>query len=229
MNHNCYATSLFDQLKRACADEWRAYCHHDFVEEIGAGTLPIASFRYYLEQDYVFLIHFSRAWALAVYKSDGVADMQWATEILHATLNTEMKLHVEFSEKFGVSQQDLERTVEAQANLAYTRFVLDRAMAGDVLDLYVALMPCVVGYAEIGNRLALDHGPERPRNPYREWIEMYAAEDYQRLAIKSIALLERISRERGGMARLDSLKATFRSATLLEENFWNLCHRARSD
>ncbi len=36
-----------------------------------------------------------------------------------------------------------------------TRFVLDRGMAGDLLDLHVALAPCVLGYAEIGT--ALEH------------------------------------------------------------------------
>ena len=224
MNKNLYAASLFDQLKRACVDEWNAYCHHDFVNEIGEGTLPIESFRYYLEQDYIFLIHFSRAWALAVYKSSSVAEMQWATEILHSTVNTEMSLHVGFSERFGVSQEQLENTKEAQANLAYTRFVLDKGLAGDLLDLYVALMPCVVGYAEIGNRLSLEYDSVLADNPYREWIEMYSSEEYQTLAIKSISVLERICRERGGMSRIDELKATFRSATVLEEGFWSLCY-----
>ena len=224
MNKNLYAASLFDQLKRACVDEWNAYCHHEFVNEIGEGTLPIESFRYYLEQDYIFLIHFSRAWALAVYKSSSVAEMQWATEILHSTINTEMSLHVGFSERFGVSQEQLENTKEAQANLAYTRFVLDKGLAGDLLDLYVALMPCVVGYAEIGNRLSLEYDSVLADNPYREWIEMYSSEEYQTLAIKSISVLERICRERGGMSRIDELKATFRSATVLEEGFWSLCY-----
>ena len=224
MNKNLYAASLFDQLKRACVDEWNAYCHHEFVNEIGEGTLPIESFRDYLEQDYIFLIHFSRAWALAVYKSSSVAEMQWATEILHSTINTEMSLHVGFSERFGVSQEQLENTKEAQANLAYTRFVLDKGLAGDLLDLYVALMPCVVGYAEIGNRLSLEYDSVLADNPYREWIEMYSSEEYQTLAIKSISVLERICRERGGMSRIDELKATFRSATVLEEGFWSLCY-----
>ena len=80
MRDNMYATSIFDRLKQACSKEWHAYCHHDFVNQVGEGTLPIESFRYYLEQDYVFLVHFSRAWALAVYKSSSIADMKWATE-----------------------------------------------------------------------------------------------------------------------------------------------------
>ncbi len=45
---------------------------------------------------------------------------------------------------------------EAGATVAYTRFVLERGLAGDLLDLLTALAPCIVGYAEIGRELADD-------------------------------------------------------------------------
>ena len=223
MRDNMYATSIFDRLKQACSKEWHAYCHHDFVNQVGEGTLPIESFRYYLEQDYVFLVHFSRAWALAAYKSSNIADMKWATGILYSTLHTEMNLHIQFSERFGVTQSELESARESQENLAYTRYVLDKGHSGDILDLYIALMPCVVGYAEIGLRLSLDYASVLPDNPYREWIEMYASEEYQFLAIQSISNLERISLERGGNSRINELTETYREATLLEEGFWTMC------
>ena len=223
MQVNTYATSLFDQLKENCSTEWRAYCQHEFVNDIGEGVLPIESFRYYLEQDYVFLVHFSRAWALAAYKSSSVSDMAWAAEILHSTLNTEMNLHVLFSERFGVSAQELEAAKEAKDNLAYTRFTLDCGLSGDLLDLYCALIPCVVGYAEIGLRLSLEYSDVLDANPYREWIEMYSSEEYQALAIKSISRLEKIGQMRGANARINELTEIFRKATILEKEFWSMC------
>lgn len=223
MQKNSYGTSIFNHLKLACSNEWRNYCHHEFVDRVGDGTLPIHSFRLYLEQDYAFLTHFSRAWALAAYKSSTIRDMKWASQILHSTLTVEMDLHVRFSERFGVSQSALENVAEHQENLAYTRYVLDKGQSGDLLDLYVALIPCVVGYAEIGVRLELDFAATLAENPYREWIEMYAGEDYQALAIRSISNLERISAERGGNARIEQLIDTYRQATVLETAFWQMC------
>src|SRR3546814_5577498 len=52
--------------------------------------------------------------------------------------------------RWGLSPQDLHAVPEHQATVAYTRFVLDCGAAGDLLDLHVALAPCVIGYAEIG-------------------------------------------------------------------------------
>ncbi len=62
-----------------CAGPWRDYTRHRFVQGLGDGTLPRAAFLRYLVQDYRFLIHFSRAWALAVVKSDTLAEMRACT------------------------------------------------------------------------------------------------------------------------------------------------------
>ena len=68
----------WDRWKAAAADEWAAYVDHDFVRQLGAGTLPEPAFRTYLVQDYLFLIQFARAYALATYKSRTLADMRAA-------------------------------------------------------------------------------------------------------------------------------------------------------
>ena len=86
---------LFDQLKANCTQDWTAYVEHDFVRQLGAGTLPEAAFRQYLIQDYLFLIQFARAYALAVYKSDTLPDMRQAAAGMSAILDIEMGLHVD--------------------------------------------------------------------------------------------------------------------------------------
>ena len=74
--------------------------------------------------------------------------------------------------------------------LAYTRYVLDAGMRGDLLTLRVALAPCVVGYAEIAARLAARPDACVATNPYRVWIDEYAGAPYQEVAAKARAHLE---------------------------------------
>jgi thiaminase len=33
--------------------------------------------------------------------------------------------------------------------MAYTRYVLEQGMSGDILDLRVAMLPCIAGYGEV--------------------------------------------------------------------------------
>ncbi len=146
---------VFTRLKASALADWQSYVDHDFVRQLGAGTLPLAAFRAYLVQDYLFLIQFARAYALAAYKSRTLNDIRIAQEGVAAIL-AETELHVRLCARWGLSRADLDAAREEQATVAYTRFVLDCGAAGDLLDLHTALAPCVIGYAEIGRALAPD-------------------------------------------------------------------------
>ena len=162
---------FFERLKAAASAEWRAYTEHPFTNGLADGSLAQAGFRHYLVQDYLFLIEFARAYALSVYKSPTLADMREAAAGLAAILDVEMNLHVKLSAGWGLAPDDLEQAAPAVEMLAYTRYVLDTGMRGDLLALQVSLAPCVIGYAEIGARLAARPGALAATNPYRGWIE----------------------------------------------------------
>lgn len=214
--------TLFARLKATCPAEWEAYVRHPFVQGLGDGTLSEAAFRYYLGQDYLFLLHFARAYALAIYKSDTLDDMRQAAGGVSAILDTEIGLHVGYCAGWGLDEAAMAALPEDPGCMAYTRFVLERGMAGDLLDLHAALAPCVVGYAEIGARLAADPATRRAGNPYADWIAMYASADYQAVAQAEIDTLDRLAARRGGEARFASLADTFAKATRLEAGFWDM-------
>lgn len=213
---------LISRLRDDCADAWRDYTHHPFVAGIQDGSLPEAAFRFYLRQDYLFLIHFARAYALAAFKAENLEDMRSAAATLTALVDVETSLHVEYCKGWGVSLAEMEATEEAPACVAYTRLVLDKGMQGDLLDLQVALAPCVVGYGVIGQRLLKDPNTCRDGNPYQSWMEMYGGADYWELVVAAEAQLDRLFAARGSEARYPSLKRTFEAATRMEVGFWQM-------
>jgi thiaminase/transcriptional activator TenA len=213
---------LFDTLKERCSNDWNAYITHAFVRGVGDGSLPRASFEHYLKQDYLFLVHFARAYALAIYKSPTLADMRKAKQTLAALLDEEINLHTTFCATWGISEAQMLDEAEATANMAYTRYVLETGNAGDALDLHTALVPCVVGYAEVARWLLDQPGTQLDGNPYRAWIEMYASDDYQRVATDAIAHLDDLGDRLGASARIDRLSRIFHDATRLEIGFWQM-------
>lgn len=217
---------FFECLKQAASAEWRAYTEHPFTDSLAAGALPEAAFRHYLVQDYLFLIEFARAYALAVYKSPDLADMREAAAGLSAILDVEMNLHVKLCAGWGLSPDDLERAPPASEMLAYTRYVLDAGMRGDLLALKVALAPCVIGYAEIATRLAAKSSATAATNPYRVWIAEYAGAPYQEVAANARAHLDNLAERYVTPARESELIAIFKEATRLEADFWEMGWRA---
>ena len=214
--------TLFARLRAACADDWRAFRHHRFVAGLADGSLPEAAFRHYLVQDYLFLVQFARAYALAAFKADALADMRAAATTLSGILDTEMGLHVGYCAEWGLGEAEMAAAPEALETVAYTRFALDCGHAGDLLDLLVVLAPCVVGYGEIGRRLGADPAAKRAGNPYARWIETYAADDYQSVSESAVAQLDSVAARRGGAARFPRLAALFAQATRLEIAFWDM-------
>ena len=211
-------------LWRDATPEWPDYVEHAFVRGLADGSLPRAAFLHYLRQDYLFLIHFSRAWALAVTKAEDVDEMRQCAAAVNALVNEEIALHVETCAAAGIPESDLFAAEEAPATLAYTRYVLDSGLQGDFLDMMAALSPCVHGYGEIGARLMQQAGPE---HPYRDWIATYGGDDYQGLARETGTMIDAAMARRLGDAperspRWPRLCERFRVAARLEIGFWQM-------
>lgn len=218
--------TFFDELKASAEEEWQAYTEHAFTNAMAAGTLPEVAFRHYLVQDYLFLIEFARAYALGVYKASTLAEMRDAAAGMSAILDVEMDLHVKLCAGWGLSPNDIEAAPAAAETLAYTRYVLDTGMRGDLLALRVALSPCVIGYAEISTRLAALPGALDEGNPYKVWIEEYASAAYQDVAAKAVAQLGGLAERYMTPHRERELRQIFREATRLEADFWEMGWRA---
>ena len=93
----------FQSWRKAAGSAWNEYTNHAFVEKLADGTLPKENFVNYLIQDYVFLIHFSRAWALAITKAETLEEMRLCATTVNALVNEEISLHVKLCAEEGLS------------------------------------------------------------------------------------------------------------------------------
>ncbi|MBU8538650.1 TenA family protein [Falsiroseomonas tokyonensis] len=210
---------LFRRLRADCAADWQAYTWHDFCRQLSAGTLPLAAFQDFLIQDYLFLIQFARAKALAVFKAESLEAMREKTASIQAIL-AETTMHLTYCAEWGIPEAKVRATPESAETVSYTRYVIDRGLAGDILDLEVALAPCTVGYAEVALRILADPARKVEGNPYQSWIEAYGSDGYQALARAAASRIDALGVSHGGEARFPMLAATFGEAARLEQRFW---------
>ena len=176
--------SFSEDLRNQATHIWESIETHPFIKGIGNATLPIEKFRYYMRQDYVFLIGFSRVISIACSKADNLDEMKWFANLNNETLNVEMSLHVSFCKDFGITKKDLENTQPSYATRAYINHLLETAYSGDTIDSTVAILPCLWGYSEIGKSLSR-YSPEKNHltNLYERWIKMYSSEEFENLAV----------------------------------------------
>ncbi len=171
------AVSNFYKALRNDADElWQTIFAHPFVTGIGDGSLSRERYEFFLKQDYIYLIDFSRVFALASVKAQQLEDMSYFATLLDATLNTEMALHRKTCAEVGIPSKELEKTEPAMITTAYTNFLVRTCYEGSMLDILSVLLPCAVGYTEIGRRLKTENPPADPF--YREWIDTYSSDEF---------------------------------------------------
>jgi thiaminase/transcriptional activator TenA len=185
-------------------------------------TLPLEGFRNFLIQDYLYLIQYARGYALGAYKSESLAEIRAASKAMATILDVEMPLHIAYCAEWGLTEAAMAAAPEDMRMVAYTRFFLERGLAGDKLDLDVALAPCIVGYAEIAQWMLADPDTVLVGNPYAPWIEAYAGAEYLEAVAAAIAALDELGERKGAAARYPSLLRTFRTATRLEADFWGI-------
>lgn len=116
--------SFYRELRNENNALWQTIFAHPFVQGIGDGSLSRDRYEFFLKQDYVYLIDFSRVLALASAKAGVPADMGYLSTLLQATLNAEMDLHRKTCKSYGISTAELESTQPAMITTAYTNLLV---------------------------------------------------------------------------------------------------------
>jgi thiaminase (transcriptional activator TenA) len=217
--------SFSAELREAAAPVWQAQLDHPFVRGIGDGSLPEDRFRFYVRQDYLFLIDYGRLLALAAARAPRLEWMRRFAALAESVLETEMDLHRQFAARWGITAERLESERTAPATDAYCDFLLRTASLGDFAELVAALLPCMWSYAEIGRHLTAGGppGPD-PTQPYAEWIEMYASDEFGQLAAWCRELTDAAAGDVAGAGRR-RMHAAFRASSEHELAFWESAWR----
>jgi thiaminase (transcriptional activator TenA) len=213
------AERFTERLRRQADEIWKAQHQHPFVRGIGNGTLSLERFKFWLRQDYVFLIEYGRLQALGAARSPDLETMSRFATLLKETVETEMNLHRAYAAEFGISREELEGESPAPVTRGYTDFLLRVAATGDFCELAAALLPCMWAFSEIGQRLAAQPAPSDQR--YAKWIAMYSSREFAELAEWCRDLLDSLA---AGMPERDlrRLEAAFLTSSRYEWQFWEM-------
>jgi thiaminase/transcriptional activator TenA len=211
-----------DELAEIGDPIWDAILDHPMVEQLGEGSLDEEPFRYWVRQDYVYLVDYSRVFAYGAASAPDLERMSTFAELLESTINTEMSLHREYAAQFGISEDELEATAPSPTTRAYTDFLVRTAATGTFGDLAAALLPCMWGFNVTGERLAEQGLPDHDR--YAQWIEMYSSDEFAELTAWCQGLVNDVAADATDAER-DRYRRLFETSAQYEYLFWDAAWR----
>ena len=216
------AERLFDVSKEL----WKEYNEHPFVRGIADGSLDKEKFKYYMIQDYLYLIDYTKVFAVGAAKGRDLETMGLFAGYTHAILDGEMEIHRGYMKRLGISLEEAERAQPALDNLSYTSYMLRVAYEEGEAEVAAAILACAVSYEEIAGRIVKEH-PEALTHPfYGEWVSGYAAPEYHEQNQALIALTNRLTAGYSEV-QLRHLEEIFVNCSRYEAAFWDMAWEMR--
>ncbi|WP_082234504.1 thiaminase II [Halobacillus massiliensis] len=216
-----FTDRLYDSSKAI----WDKYLEHPFVKGIGDGSLEIDKFKFFMEQDYLYLIDYCRVFALGSVKAVTLETMTLFADLLHSTLNEEMALHLKYAEKIGISREELESTAPSSTLLAYTSYMLNKAHQGSEAEVVACVLACTWSYNEIGLALNRVEGASN-HEFYGDWVQMYASDEFTELAKKMKQLMNELADDKPEREKAH-LVEIFVHTSKLEYLFWEMAYQKK--
>ncbi|KZW01994.1 heme oxygenase-like protein [Exidia glandulosa HHB12029] len=167
-----------DTLIAANRDVWDKLVHHPFAASIASNTASLDGYRYYTLQDRLFLINYVRYILGRLRKAPFEA-------IRAAAENDQLKKNIGYVDchteilrrHLGVDETEISN-VESHVDLDRFCTFLDECLREDGwVTLHIVMIPCVVGYYQIANRLLKDEATVRDTVFFETWIRPNASPD----------------------------------------------------
>lgn len=214
------------RLLDASKEIWAGYHTHPFVRGIATGTLDQEKFRYYMVQDYLYLIDYAKVFAIGVAKAWDTETMRLFAGYVSQILDGEMDIHKSYMQRLGISVDKAEQTPVALDNLFYTSYMLRVAYEESPGEIAAAILSCALSYEVIAKTM-VQSDPACTDHPfYGEWIRSYAAPGYAQANQKLIDLVERLTADYSErqMGRLEEI---FIACSRCEDAFWDMSWEMR--
>ena len=180
-----------DRLRAGAGEVWESLFAHPFVREMAAGTLPAQKFRFYVEQNIMYLPELSRAMSLGAAKARDVDEMTLFASNALQLLEVEVPANRRLLERAVELAPDARNPpVMSPACAAYTSFLTSVGALHGPTEIMAAIMPCAMSYGEIARSL----GEVAPHPIYSEWVGFFASDEYAAV----VAPARRGARRHGG-------------------------------
>lgn len=212
---------LSQRLYEEVREIWDSYYEHPFVKGIGTGELEKEKFKFYMIQDYIYLLDYARVFALGVVKSKDEETMRKFSALEYGILNGEMEVHKHYCKELGITPNQIKNAKISMANLSYTNYMLWVGQSQGVLELLVTILACSWSYELIGKELSSRYDIEG--NLYSKWVQSYASQEYHELSQDIIDMVDNMGKN-CTQAEFENLKEIFINCSRHEYMFWDMSH-----
>jgi len=212
-----------DEMIKENQEIWDKMINNEFCLQLAKGTADIVSFRWYMVQDMLYLKN------NVAFKIGFIAKGDWASITTAFTTDFErLTKSVRYVDgqiatctgALGIRPEVVHGAVPAPHVKAYCDYLMNSLDTEDWFSLHVMMLPCLVGYNDIGNKYIENPITDKDSIYYKHWISQNVGNSspgrYRAWLNAHLAAYD------SPAARIN-WKRLFRQSCEMEIGFWELC------
>lgn len=210
-------STWYDEIRVKTEPIFQEIVNHDFIKDLMTGTLSKDVFGFYVNQDTLYLLEYTKVLSHVGIKCYESQETQFYLEAATGIVEVEKVLHQLFLDK-----QYLNSEVSPTCEL-YNSYMARIVNNYSVEVGLAAVLPCFSIYKEVGDYV-LAHQSNKDNNPYQAWIDTYAGEEFANSVAKAIEITNKYAAT-ASKENLKLMEEVFLKTSRLEWMFWDSAYR----
>lgn len=206
---------------------WEAAANTPFLEEMGKNTLKKQQFLDYIVQDSIYLRDYLRAFAMGIFKSRSLKEMQVFYSVLGFVNDSENVTRLQYLADHHMTDAEVEQVEKKPACAAYTKFLIDTAKQEEIPEILMAVMPCMLGYYYVFRHL-LQKYPAVLDTYYGSLVQDYTSKQYKQCCDEWTDYCNEVCKDLDD-TRKQRLNEIFYLASKHELYFWEMAGNRNED
>lgn len=169
---------LSDRLYEEVQDLWEEAGNKPFVVEMALGTLDKARFRYYMIQDYLYLLDYIDILKRMLKCTVEPELCSFIYEVIEQTEHEAEQVHLPNMKAAGIIIDEAKHECKAEIIAEYIDYMKQQLKKEGLLAGLTALVQCSWIYAFIGQKLTEKYSDAIALSPCRSWFESYTSKEY---------------------------------------------------
>jgi thiaminase/transcriptional activator TenA len=188
-----------------------------FIRKLAAGSLDRDRFDFYVQQDVLYLVDYTRALSLIAAKAGDAGRMLQFLKYAGYSLEVEKERH----DRYMAAHRIPPAAGKSPACFSYTNFLLSAAALETVEVGMASVLPCFCVYEKVAEYIYAHASGD---NPYRDWINLYAGGEFKQATGEAMEITDGMA-FRAGESTREKMKEAFVLATRMEYMFWDSAYR----
>lgn len=207
---------FYDIAIRESSDLIKKIKKHPFNVELMDNTLDYEKFKFYLQQDFLYLVDCTRALLIIAARVSDIEVMSSLTNVAKGTFN----VRKQYKEYFGDCDLS-DNQKKSRSCSAFTDFFMCAAYHNSVAEALAASYPCFSIYQVVIHYMVNKLTPEKIRNSkYKWWIDIYSNKEMNATIDEVTNIINKLYKESSDFERR-KMHEFFQEGLKLELAFWD--------